>query len=276
MAGILEGFPRVDLTEHRAAWRESAAPHHIHSRQWKGFTMSQFPNQKRMRTTVVAAMICVGLTVIGADRTVAGPPTIRSVRPSRVTAKPAPRIPRVPPSRARGPSVGPSQPTQVLPANLKIKQGSGDFANWVTKTTINEAGYTLMRWTNTRSNVVAVQWQVTSVALPWGNPSANQTGVIGKGLIPPIAKGASTIFPIHLNKILPPTPAAKPRNYYIRIVVFTGPENKASLAAKPVTVEYRKSSDSVTKFTPEGLMQTVKQKHAWMYKKSPMPIQIDL
>jgi len=48
------------------------------------------------------------------------------------------------------------------------------------------------------------------------------------------------------------------------------------VSAKPVTLTYRSPGNYVTEFTPEGLEQTVKQKHAWMYHKSPMPIEIDL
>ena len=258
--------------------------------------MFQFHDKTKLQRAVGMLMACAGLMALMAGPAVAGPPTIRLRRPGQPIARPVPvsadrqLSPGVPakgpqpergqPDRSRdsgrGDDIGPGTPGPMLSANLKIEQGSGDFSQWVTSTTVNETGRKLMRWTNTRPNVNVVQWQVSDAPLPWNNPDMNQPGIIKTGYIAPIAQGKSVIFPIEFDKILPQSPPSKPKDYYIRIVTLNTPQNKLMVSTKPVTITYQKSGNWGQKFTAEGLGQTVKQKQAWMYLKSPMPIEIDL
>lgn len=171
-----------------------------------------------------------------------------------------------------------------LRPQLKVQEGSGDMAKWVTEMPLEMRPVTpnLFSVHNPLTNVISIHWQVSDKEIPTDNTALDAPGTLGTGTCQVPEQGKGRIFSIDLRKYLPPSPPESPKKYYIRVVATqkSGDTPTAAtltpVASNSVAVRYQKPSGKTTIFTPEGLEQTVKQQHAWMYKNSPMPIQIDL
>ncbi len=160
---------------------------------------------------------------------------------------------------------------------LKVQQFSGEMARWVTAKPLEtmETQPTRFAWQNPLSHVVSAHWQLSDMPIRADYTSLDAPGTLATGSCPVPETGKGKIFNIDLSKYLPSSPPAKPKKYYIRLVAFRT-NKKIPIVSNSVTITYLKPSGEITEFTAEGLELTVKQKYAWMYKNSPMPIQIDL
>jgi hypothetical protein len=171
-----------------------------------------------------------------------------------------------------------------LRPQLKVQEFSGDMARWVTEMPLEMLPATpnLFSVQNPLTNVISMKWQVSDKEIPTDNTALDAPGTLGTGTCEVPEQGKARIFSIDLSKYLPASPPASPKKYYIRVVATQKSGDTPSAATLPpvasssVTIRYQKPSGKTTIFTAEGLEQTVKQKHAWMYKNSPMPIEIDL
>lgn len=166
--------------------------------------------------------------------------------------------------------------TKIRPV-LKVRQYSGDMARWVTALPVEtmQTQPTYFSWTNPLADIASADWQLSDRLIPPANSALDAPGTLATGscAVPEATQGK--IFTIDLSAYLPPSPPAQPTTYYVRVVAMHSGEQPPS-TSNAIALTYRKPSGRTTTFTAEGLEQTVKQKQAWMYNSSPMPIQIDL
>lgn len=165
-----------------------------------------------------------------------------------------------------------------LRPQLRVQQFSGDMAKWVTAMpleTMQEFRHIYFSVQNPLHDVVSIHWQLYDVQMRVGNISLDSPGTLATGSCPVPETGKGKIFIIDLSEYVPASPPAQPKEYYIRVVA-SQQDIDTPIASNTVTITYQKPSGKVTQFTAEGLEQLVRQKHAWMYKNSPMLIQIDL
>ncbi len=127
---------------------------------------------------------------------------------------------------------------------LEVREGSGDMQRWLTERAVNEPEVVHFRWKTQRSDVTSATWVVML-----GSPSASVLSSGPAGAAPPA--GQLRFFAADLRSVLPPQPPATPRDYWVALDVDL--KGGGKIRSTPVKLTYRKPSDTVTKFTDEGL-----------------------
>lgn len=148
---------------------------------------------------------------------------------------------------ARGALAQGAQPKVKIDAPggaLEVREGSGDVQRWLTERAVNQPEVVHFRWKTQRSDAVSATWVVMV-----GSPSSRVVGSGPAGAAPP--PGQLRFFVADLRSVLPPRPPAAPSDYWVALDVDLKDGRK--IRSFPVKLTYRKPSDTVTKFTDEGL-----------------------
>ena len=127
---------------------------------------------------------------------------------------------------------------------LEVREGSGDMQLWKTERAVNQPEVFHFRWKTQRNDVASATW-----VLMLGSPSASVLTSGPAGAAP--EPGQLRFFDADLRSALPPKPPDTPRDYWVALDV--GLKGGGKLRSTPVKLTYRKPSDTVTKFTDEGL-----------------------
>jgi hypothetical protein len=158
---------------------------------------------------------------------------------------------------------------------LLVMENPGDFSRWVEAKTIDEPEDSLFSFKNNLAKVVGARWQLSSQPMPNNDLSNNFAGFLGSGSFQPPAQGKGKVITVNWKNLVP-AKSANGTKYYFRVVAYQSANETNPLLTSNTVVITIKRSNSDVKFTPKGLLQTVKQKHPDMFAASPMTIELDL
>jgi hypothetical protein len=132
---------------------------------------------------------------------------------------------------------------EVRKTRLEVREGSGEFEQWVKTLTITYAHKLLFAWDTDEPGVATAEWMVTDkvVYLPQSSPIRHAPHVIANGPLTQVPqKGHRAFFEIDFAQFAPKSPPKNPKSYLVHIVTKNAQQQPVgSTPSATVTIIYR-------------------------------------